>query len=185
MSRIPGRRPDELDPAERAVYEAITGGPRATGPQLFPITDDDGALRGPFGAMLLQPALGDALQQLGAAIRYRGVLTDRCRELVILQVAAHWASGFEQRSHELLAARAGFGEDELRMLAAGGIPALDDPGEVAVARAAALLLAGGRLTDDEFAALRTELTGAELFEISTVVGYYGTLALQMRLFSVD
>lgn len=185
VSRIPGRTPDELDPDERAVYDAVAGGPRAAGPQLFPITDDDGALRGPFGAMLLQPALGDALQRLGTAVRYRGILTDRCRELVILKVAAHWESGFEQRAHELIAARAGFTEAELRTLAGGGVPALDDPAEAAVARAADLLLAGGRLPDETYGELREALSEAELFEIATVVGYYATLALQMRLFAVD
>lgn len=86
--------PAQLDPDARALYDRINAGPRGAS-----MLDDQGALIGPFNAMLLSPALGDPLQELGAAIRYRSALTDRCRELAILVVAAHWSSAFEQQVH--------------------------------------------------------------------------------------
>jgi hypothetical protein len=52
-----------------ALYEQITTGPRANGPQQFPLTRADGSLTAPFGA-LLSARLGKALQAVGAAIRY-------------------------------------------------------------------------------------------------------------------
>ena len=56
---------------ERALYDDIVGGPRGTGPQHFPLTTPDGALTGPFGVMVHEPALGRPLQELGSAVRSR------------------------------------------------------------------------------------------------------------------
>jgi hypothetical protein len=46
--RLAGFSPDSLAPAQRALYNAIAGGLRASGPQHFPLLDADGCLRGPF-----------------------------------------------------------------------------------------------------------------------------------------
>ena len=88
-ARLRSFRPSELNDDQLEVYNAIAGGPRAGGP--FALTNDDGSLRGPFNAMVLSPAIGLALQSVGAAVRYRSTLTDRAREMAILVVAAHWA----------------------------------------------------------------------------------------------
>lgn len=45
-------------------------------------------------------------------------------------------------------------------------------------------LEGGALGDERYGELRTALGERALFELSTLVGYYGTLALQLRLFAV-
>ena len=68
--RLPQLTPAELPVEQRRLYDAIVGGPRAAGPQLFELSDEQGRLNGPFGAMLLSPPVGGALQSLGAAIRY-------------------------------------------------------------------------------------------------------------------
>ncbi len=72
--RLPWFAPDELAPDARELYERIVGGPRTQVARAFPLTDDTGRLNGPFNAMLLSPAIGNALQELGAAIRYRSNL---------------------------------------------------------------------------------------------------------------
>ena len=58
--RIRPLTPGELSPDQSALYAAITGGPRARGPQHFALTSDDGSLRGPFDVMLRSPAVGTA-----------------------------------------------------------------------------------------------------------------------------
>src|SRR5690349_16779378 len=65
MARIARLTPDRLDAHQRVVYDAIASGPR-TANGAFSLTDAEGCLEGPFNAMLLHPAIGDALQQLGA-----------------------------------------------------------------------------------------------------------------------
>ncbi|MEU1511188.1 carboxymuconolactone decarboxylase family protein [Streptomyces sp. NPDC005811] len=177
--------PVEMDPEQRKLYEEITGGPRAAGPQHFALTDDGGRLLGPFNAMLLSPALGRSLQELGAALRYRTGLTARVREIAILVVAQAWDSAFERHAHERVGAAAGLTEAELLTLRQGADPELSDP----VERAAwtfirALTDRSGALGEKEYAAARAVLGERTLFELSTLAGYYGTLALQLRVFAV-
>ena len=112
-ARIPKLDPSSLDDEQRSLYDAIAGGRRAQGPQLFRLADEEGRLEGPFNAFLLQPRLGSALQALGSSVRYDTGLDDRCREIAILVVAAHWRSGFEWYAHEAVARSAGLGDAEL------------------------------------------------------------------------
>ena len=114
--RLPRLAPETLREDQRALYDAITCGPRAQGPQHFALAAPDGTLNGPFNALLYSPALGTALQEVGAAVRYRTGLPDRARELAILLVAARWDSAFERDSHEAVARSLGFSEAELEAI---------------------------------------------------------------------
>jgi 4-carboxymuconolactone decarboxylase len=182
MSRIPRLAPHELDEEQQRLYAAITAGDRAQQPQFFELTDNEGRLEGPFNAMLLNPSIGDALQRLGAAIRYDGRLSPRCREIAILAVAAHWECGFEQRAHEPIAANAGLSGADLAALREGEPVDLIDPEEAAVLQATRHLLRDHDLADDSYRATVDALGSDKLFELTTLVGYYSMLALQMNAF---
>jgi len=182
MARIPDRAPASLDDDRRALYEAIAGGPRAAGPQHFPLTRVDGSLRGPFNAMLLAPGIGAALQELGSAIRYRGTLSARSREIAILLVAARWDSAFEREAHEAVGRAAGLDDEELVALRREDAARFAGV-EGATARAALAML-DGDLDDEAWAAAEAALGAAGVFELTTLVGYYATLALQLRVFRV-
>ncbi len=176
--------PDELDDSQRRLYNAITTGSRSAGPQPFSLARADGALEGPFNAMLLNPPIGDALQRLGAALRFAGRLSPRCREIAILAVASHWRCGFEQRAHEAVGAHVGLTEAELAALRAGGDPRLTDPIEQAVLAVTRRLVELGDLDDEAYAAA-VDVLGADLLvELTAVVGYYSLLAMQLRVFRV-
>jgi 4-carboxymuconolactone decarboxylase len=183
MARLPKLPAEVLDEDQKRLYEAITSGPRSSGP--FRLVDSAGGLEGPFNAMLLQPALGSALQALGAAVRYQGALPGRTRELAILVVAAHWGSGFEQHAHEAAGRLAGLREEDLAAIRAGQQPDLADPGERAAVRVAWALVRSADLDDGQYADAVAQLGTAALFELTTLVGYYATLALQLRVFRVD
>jgi len=188
----PGRlhrlRPGALDSAQRALYDSITGGPRASGVQHFRLVDDEGGLEGPFNAFLLQPALGDRLQALGSAIRYSTSLSPRRRELAILIVAAAWCSEFEQHAHEPIARAAGITDDELAAVRAGAVDDTPanwlDPDDLLLVRTVRSLVEHGDLDDEEYRHAVDGLGHAALFELLTLVGYYATLALQLRVFRV-
>lgn len=184
-----GRRLDplrvaDLDAGQRALYDAIVGGPRAQGGQ-FALVDEDGALAGPFNAMLLHPPIGAALQQLGSAVRYRSTLPDRTREIAILLVAAVCDSAFERYAHEAVGRSAGLSEAELSALRQRRTDVLTDPGERLVAATTLALAVRGDLSEVEFDAARDGLGLPTLFEVTTLVGYYTTLALQLRVFGVS
>jgi 4-carboxymuconolactone decarboxylase len=182
-ARIPKLAPDRLGAGQRALYDAIAGGRRAQGPQLFRLADAGGCLEGPFNAFLLQPRLGSALQALGSAVRYETGLDDRCREIAILVVAAHWRSGFEWYAHEAVGRAAGLGDAELHAILEDDHEALTGH-EAVVARTTAALAARGDLDDAEYREATSTLGPDGLFELLTLVGYYATLALQLRVFRV-
>jgi 4-carboxymuconolactone decarboxylase len=184
VTRLAPLAPGTLAGDQRRLYAEITAGPRGQGPQVFELTDADGALTGPFNAMLRQPAVGSALQALGSAIRYRGSLPARARELAILVIAAHWDCEFERHAHEAAGRAAGLTEAELAAVRAGGGDALPDATERAVVRTAWALVRTGDLTDGQYAQAVAALGEAGLFELTTLAGYYATLALQLRVFRV-
>lgn len=184
MTRQPRLAPADLDPQQRALYRAITEGPRGGGPGSIPLTDDTGALLGPFGGFLLAPCVGDVLQSLGVAVRYRTALPDRTRELAILAVAARRGSEFEAYAHEIIGRAYDLTSYEISCLRGGTIPDLADEGERAALRLTEGLL-DGDVDDALWAACVPPLTPATVFELTTLVGYYSTLALQMRTFRVD
>lgn len=171
----------DLDEAQRALHSAITGGPRAAGPRLFALQDDEGRLLGPFGPLLLSPGVGQAVQALGAQVRYGTALTDRVRELAILVVAAAEDSAFERHAHEAVGRHVGLTEEQLADLRAGQVPVTDDESErVAVATVRALCLRSD-LDDEQWAAAAELLGPRAVFELVTLVGYYRMLALQLRV----
>lgn len=183
MTRQHAFTPDELDGERLAVYRSITEGPRAQGPRLFELVSDSGTLLGPFNEFLLSPRLGDALQRLGAAIRYESGLSGRVREMAILVVAAAWDSAFERYAHEAVGRAAGLTEAELAALAEQAPLDLDDPHEAAALRLTRALVAGD-VDDETWAACVPPLDRETVFELTALVGYYSTLALQMRVFRV-
>ncbi|MCS7478455.1 carboxymuconolactone decarboxylase family protein [Umezawaea endophytica] len=183
MTRLPRSTPADLDPAQRELYDAITGGPRAAGPQPVPLTDDAGALNGPFNAMLVAPPVGQALQGLGAAIRYRTTLSDRVREMAILAVATRWDSEFERYAHEPVAKLAGVTEDQLDALRRSTVPDLPDDERQALTVVFALLR-DGDVDDATYAEAVSAIGARAVFELTALVGYYATLALQLRVFRV-
>ncbi|HSF27162.1 MAG TPA: carboxymuconolactone decarboxylase family protein [Actinomycetes bacterium] len=179
MPRLP---PAQLTPAQRQLYDEIANGPRAAGP--FALTDERDALLGPFGAMLLSPDVGAALQALGAAVRYRSALTPRIREMAVLVVAAHWRSDFERHAHSAVGRLVGLSEAELAALQDEAPLELADPAEAVALATVRALVDDGDLDDAGYGRACQALGERGVFELTTLVGYYATLALQLRVFRV-
>ena len=175
---------DEMTADQVDLYREILAGPRGQGPRAVQLSNGTGGLAGPFNAMLYAPTVGHALQELGAAIRFGTQLTPRIRELAILVVAQATGSGYEQASHELIGRDAGLTEPELDALREGANPKFADEQESVAYSAVRALTGPGDLDDEEYAATIAALGEEGLVELSTLVGYYTTLALQLRIFRV-
>jgi len=186
--RLPHLTPDEMTPEQRQVYETIIGGPRRAAHQSLPsgsgLTDADGRLIGPFNAMVLHPAVGITLQDVGRALRFDGLLTPRAREIVILATAADEQSDFEWGAHAAIAAGLGFSDRDLDAFARQDDVALGDPYEQAVYHFARAIIDTGDAGDAQYAAAHAVLGDAHLIEVTTIVGFYRLLAQMMRVFRV-
>ena len=179
---------DEMTAEQKDLYREILSGPRGQGPRAVPLASGAGGLACPFNAMLYAPPVGHALQELGAAIRFRSELPPRIREMAILAVAQAWDSAYERASHEPIGREAGLTDEEIEALRGGADPGFADKQEQA-AYAVVRALTGldpntADLDDEQYDTAVAALGERALVELSTLVGYYATLALQMRIFRV-
>lgn len=174
----PGRLPllatDRLDTSQRKVYDAIAAGRRADGP--FRLLDDEGRLLGPFNALLYGPHIGNAVQQLGAALRFEGTLAARTRELVICAVAVHWSSAYEWYAHSRVALSVGVSQQDLDCMRHGKLPEDLSPAESAALRLAHALLRDRVVDQVDWDAAVRHHENAGAVELAVLVGYYQTLA---------
>src|SRR5438876_12398432 len=117
--RLAALSSEEMTPEQVDLYRRILSGPRGQGPRAVPLATGAGGLAGPFNAMLYAPAVGQALQELGAAIRFRTTLSPRIREMAVLVVARAWDSEYERSTHEPIGREAGLTALEIEELRAG------------------------------------------------------------------
>src|ERR1700760_1507873 len=175
---------EEMTPEQVDLYRQILSGPRGQEQRAVPLDTGAGGLAGPFNAMLYAPEVGHALQELGAAIRFRTELAPRIREMAILVVAQAWDSAYERASHELLGRDAGLTDAEIEALRAGEDPGFADKQEqVAYSVVRALTGPGPEradLDDQEYDTAVAVLGERALVELSTLVGYSAPLPLQLR-----
>lgn len=172
--RFPMLRPHEMNEEQLHLYKEITAPPRANGP--FRILHDDGSLAGPFNALLHAPAIGDAVQALGATLRFGGSLPNRARELVICTVAVALKAEYEWYAHSRAALTAGVTETELAQLFVGAIPESASELESAVLLLTRELIAEDGVSSLVFAGALDHLGHEGIAELAVLVGYYRTLA---------
>lgn len=174
--------PADLDDAQREVYAAITGGPRASQAGTVPIVDSGGRLVGPFAVMLLTPEVGNAMQRVGATIRFSALLSGRERELGILSVAGELRSDFERLAHEPAARKLNLTQAQVNEVLSGRVPDGLSEQEALVCRLARAMAAERTLSDDDYAAGLAGLGRERLAELTWLVGYYAALALSLAVF---
>lgn len=160
---------------QRALHDRIASGPRGDVPK-------------PFLAMLDAPHLADAIQSVGAAIRFSGALPEDLREVAILAAAAAFGSGYEWDYHLPIARRLGVGEAVIAAARSGDTAALT---EATVADAAAIIrfcraaIGANRAGHDDLARLSTSLGRAAASDVVAVAGYYPLLALFLASAELD
>ena len=182
--RLPRLLPSELDDAQALLYQDIVKGSRGRASGGRSLMLEDGSLRGPFNAMLFNPQLGNALQNVGVAIRYGTTLSGRVRELAILATAAANDCRYEWSAHVLLAEKEGFDPDQIAAIAERGpVPGLS--AEESLAYELVTHLVGLQEIDD--ATLGRALSGlgtVGTVELVFLVGYYELLARSLTVWRI-
>lgn len=184
MSRLPFIKVEDFNPDQRAMFDAITTGKRATsaGPSAF--LRPDGGMRGPFHPLLYVPGMGNVVQRLGECIRYEGALTDRQREIAILVAAARWRADYEWWAHARIARGCGVAEGIIDALRERRQPEFEDPSEAITHDVARSALDHGQVPDLLYERAVAALGEERVVEIVILVGYYTLISLTLNVFHV-
>jgi alkylhydroperoxidase family enzyme len=184
MSRLPVLKPENLTPEQKLLYDKIAGDKRRQKTRRFKMAREDGTLTGPFNALLFAPQVGDAVQQLGGALRFESSLVGHLRELAILMVAARWRANYEWYAHAPIAAREELGEAVIEAVKAGKVPEGAPDDVLTVHRFVSELVETRRVCDETYNETRTLIGEHGLVELISVVGYYSLLAGLLNTFEI-
>lgn len=155
-----------MTPEQREVAALISAGPR-------------GEVRGPFIALLHNPALARHLQALGEHLRWKGTLPAHLTELAVLVTARRWTCQHEWFIHSELARKAGLDDAAIAAIRDGREPALggDEAMVYAFCRDAH---ATGRVQDKNFEAVRERFGLDGAVELLALCGYYSLMAMVLN-----
>jgi alkylhydroperoxidase family enzyme len=124
--------------------------------------------------------------RFGGAILGRLELDPKLRELAIIQVAADAEADYEWVQHVAIAREVGVPDEQIAAVEARR---LDDPSlgaaERAVLRFAREVVAGPRVSDATFAAVKEQLSPQEIVELLLTVGNYLMLARVMTTLELE
>jgi 4-carboxymuconolactone decarboxylase len=178
--RLPWFHPEGLTTDQREYYDRLVSGPRKSW-----VADEQGRLHGAFNARLLDPAVGTAIQELGAVLRWKTLaLTDRQRQVAILETLRHEQCEFEWGPHSRVALDAGLLPDQVSAIRHGvGAPTLE-PAETLTRQVAQALLVERDIDDDLFDRAERELGLPALFDLVSLVAHYQHTALALRVWRV-
>ena len=171
MARLPDLSPDELDPEQRRVHDAIAAGPR-------------GGVQGPFRVWLHSAAFADRAQALGEFCRFRTSLPPRLSELAILVAGGSWQAGFEWAAHAPAAVEAGIAPEAVEAIRTGRTPELRHEDEAAVYALAHELIETRQVSEATYRRAAAVLNSAALVDLVGVIGYYTLIAMTIKAFEV-
>jgi 4-carboxymuconolactone decarboxylase len=167
---IGARDPQTMTAAQRKAYDAIASGPRKDVPL-------------PFLAMLDVPDLADAIQNVGARIRFSGALDPRLREVAILATAAAFGSGYEWDYHVPIGRDLGLGAAEIAAIRTGG--RCDGPTEDAIVAVCRAAVRERRIPEEPLRILVGLIGRGAASEVIAIAGYYQMLALFLAAGALD
>jgi 4-carboxymuconolactone decarboxylase len=177
---------EDLDDAQRALWESIVGSARGSDPRV--VRADH--LGGPFDAWLRSPEMGLRAARLGEVLRFSSRLSPLVRETAIMATGAHFHSEFEFWIHSQIAVSEGMTGAIVEAIAAGQVDPDLAGAEIAIVNEIArTMLADGALGDDLYARALLVLGEAGLgetavMEVVSLVGYYTMVSLTLNVFEV-
>ena len=142
--------------------------------------DPDGPDLNIFATLAHHPRLLKRWSAFGGVLLYRGELSARDRELLILRTAANCRADYEWGQHALIGVEAGLSADEVAKCAGP----LEDAGwsdeDAVLLRAADELHESSCIGDTTWSALAGRYSPAQLLELCMVVGQYHLVAFALN-----
>ncbi|MHC0441403.1 carboxymuconolactone decarboxylase family protein [Flavobacterium sp. 3-210] len=170
---------DEVRYVHDEVFKLIT---HSQG--LVVMTNNDGALTGPFPPMLAFPQFGIPALSFVRSLDNHATLSKKVREVAILTVGAAFGARFELYAHEIMAKHFGFSAEAVASLASGICPSELNQ-EERIAYEIASVLVKGKIVADSSYNLAVEVLGKEaVAELIFLIGAYTLLATVLNGFDV-
>jgi len=145
----------------------------------------DGADLNIFATLARHPRLFKRWSAFGGTLLYRGELSERDRELLILRTAFNCRAHYEWGQHARIARAAGLSDEEVDRVAKGP----DEPGwdnfETSLLRAADELHRDAVVSDPTWAALAERYDERQLIEVCMLVGQYHLGAFALNSLGVE
>jgi 4-carboxymuconolactone decarboxylase len=168
MARVSDLDFDAMTPEQQRLHAEIKG-PR-------------GIVAGPFAIWLRVPALADAENRLGNALRLDGRLDRRLFELMILVIARHWRAQYEWFAHALAAAKLGVSPATIEAIRVGAEPPFDDPNQRLIYDLTRELQTERTLSQATYDRALAQLGLETLIETITAAGFYTSVAMMLNAF---
>ena len=170
---------DKLTTEQRAVYDAIRGGPRSKMGNSS--ATSAGPLGGPFNAMLRSPGIGNIVQSLGGEIRFKSTLPNKLNEFAILVTARYWTANYEWHAHCKLALEAGLDPAKAKDVAENRRPANMDEDEAIVYDFSHELHHTKGVSDANFKRAIDRFGERGVFDLIAVNGYYSLVSMILNV----
>ncbi len=171
LTRLPPIPQERFTPAQKALVEAISSGPRG-----------QFKMSGPFYCYLHAPGFGELAQKLGAHCRFGTSISPRLSEFAILVTAHHWKAHYEWTAHAPIAERQGVKPETIGDLRAGRAPAKAPKDEQALYAFIRELYREKRVSDRTYKSVNAVLGDAGTVELVGLLGYYAMVAMTLDVF---
>ncbi|MGB0123980.1 MAG: hypothetical protein WA419_01275 [Silvibacterium sp.] len=176
--------PENLSSEQRPLFDRIQAGIESHF-KGFISKRADGALIGPFNAMLHFPQFGTANWEYIAALSEHSTLPKSAHEVAILVVGAHYSSRYELYAHEHVAALSGLSDAQIATIVAGERPG-DLTREEGVAYDIASKLArGGQLPEATYQAALSAFGNQGTAELVYLIEGYCLTSVVLNAYDVS
>ena len=168
MSRLASIDPENMTAAQKKAHDGIASGPR-------------GSVRGPFAALLHNPGVADAVQRMGASLRFDGTLPDNLREIAILATGRFWTAQYEWFAHARIALEVGVDEAIVNAMAQRRRPSFTKTDEASVYEFCTELHEKHSVSDENYAWVVEQLGEAGAVELIALCGYYTIISMTLNV----
>ncbi|HEY6328144.1 MAG TPA: 4-carboxymuconolactone decarboxylase [Blastocatellia bacterium] len=181
--RLPLLPPSALSPEQKELYQNImnSGVPTLDGA----VTQrEDGALVGPFNAMLHFPMFGASAWAFNRSLIEQSKLPKPVQQLVVLETTAKFGARYAIYAHEIFATDAGLSAAKIATIVAGERPSDLSRQEAVAYDLAAALNRGTTLPEGTFRAAQEVLGDRGLAEVVFLVGCFSMVSVILNAYDV-
>ena len=171
MTRYRELKGDELNEAQRRVWDDVVAGPRHAVPP-------------PAHVWLNSPRLADHAHKLGAHVRFGTDFSPRLTEIAILVTARYWTAQFEWQAHARLARQAGLAEEVIAAIAERRTPVFTDPDEQLVYDFCHDYYDDHRVDDATYERVVKRFGERGAVDLTGLIGYYSFVSVTLNVFEV-